>query len=109
MCLERILSLIAKLANSQFEVHGTLSLQNTAIVNPLNAKGEPSSQSSRQLLEKEGPTFQKELQYHLKYSARFNDPIVTKRHEPSTFILHVALKYQHPVLQCEVMIAYFGL
>lgn len=87
----------------------TLSLQNTAIVNPLNAKGEPSSQSSRQLLEKEGPTFQKELQYRLKYSARFNDPIVTKRHEPSTFVLHVALKYQHPVLQCEVMIAYFGL
>lgn len=26
----------------------------------------------------------------------------------STFVLHVILQYQHPVLQLEVMIAYFG-
>ncbi|NXC88534.1 PARP9 polymerase, partial [Cercotrichas coryphoeus] len=78
------------------------NLMNTAIVNPLNAKGEPSSESSRQLLEKEGPTFQKELQRHLRYPARFKDPIATKRRElPFTFVLHVALKCQHPVLQCE--------
>ncbi|NWS86144.1 PARP9 polymerase, partial [Toxostoma redivivum] len=78
------------------------NLKNTAIVNPLNAKGEPSSQSSRRLLEKEGPAFQKELQRHLRYPTDFKDPIVTKRHElPPTFVLHVVLKYQHPVLQCE--------
>ncbi|NXQ57738.1 PARP9 polymerase, partial [Anthoscopus minutus] len=78
------------------------NLTNTAIVNPLNARGEPSSQSSRQLLEKEGPTFQKELQQHLRNPTRFKEPIVTKRHElPSTFVLHVALRCQHPVLQCE--------
>ncbi|NXT99613.1 PARP9 polymerase, partial [Buphagus erythrorhynchus] len=78
------------------------NLKNTAIVNPLNAKGEPSSQSSRRLLEKEGPAFQKELQQHLKYPTHFKDPIVTKSHElPPTFVLHVALKCQHPVLQCE--------
>ncbi|NXB77029.1 PARP9 polymerase, partial [Donacobius atricapilla] len=78
------------------------NLKSTAIVNPLNARGEPSSQSSRQLLEKEGPAFQKELQYHLRYSTHFKEPIVTKRRElPSTFVLHVALQGQHPVLQCE--------
>ncbi|NXH63334.1 PARP9 polymerase, partial [Rhabdornis inornatus] len=77
-------------------------LKNTAIINPLNAKGEPSSQSSRRLLEKEGPAFQKELQQHLRYPTHFKDPIVTKRRElSSTFVLHVALKCQHPVLQCE--------
>ncbi|NXR22337.1 PARP9 polymerase, partial [Cinclus mexicanus] len=78
------------------------NLKNTAIVNPLNAKGEPSSQSSKQLLENEGPAFQKELQQHLRNQTHFKKPIVTKRRElPSTFVLHVALKCQHPVLQCE--------
>ncbi|XP_039925563.1 protein mono-ADP-ribosyltransferase PARP9 isoform X2 [Hirundo rustica] len=78
------------------------NLKNTAIVNPLDAKGEPSSQSSRRLLEKEGPAFQKELQRHLRYSTGFKGPMVTKRRElPSTFVLHVALQSQHPVLLCE--------
>ncbi|NWX59801.1 PARP9 polymerase, partial [Promerops cafer] len=78
------------------------NLKNTAIVNPLNARGEPSSQSSRRLLEKEGPAFQKELQHHLSHPTRFKEPIVNKRRElPSTFVLHVALQCQHPVLQCE--------
>ncbi|NWX37779.1 PARP9 polymerase, partial [Notiomystis cincta] len=77
-------------------------LRNTAIVNPLNARGEPSSEFSRRLLEKVGPAFQKELQHHLRYQTRFKEPIVTRRHElPSTFVLNVALQYQHPVLQCE--------
>ncbi|NXO62509.1 PARP9 polymerase, partial [Phainopepla nitens] len=77
------------------------NLKNTAIVNPLNARGEPFSQSSRKLLEKEGPAFQKELQHRLRHPTRFKEPMVTKRHEPSTFVLHVALQCQHPVLQCE--------
>ncbi|NWH99137.1 PARP9 polymerase, partial [Tichodroma muraria] len=78
------------------------NLKYTAIVNPLNAKGEPSSQSSRRLLEQEGPAFQKELQRHLRHPTLFKEPIVTKRREPlSTFVLHVALQCQHPVLQCE--------
>ncbi|NWU41241.1 PARP9 polymerase, partial [Hylia prasina] len=76
------------------------NLKNTAIVNPLNERGEPSSQSSTRLLEKEGPAFEKELQRHLRYSARFKEPIVTKRHEP-TFVMHVALQCKHPVLLCE--------
>ncbi|NXB09082.1 PARP9 polymerase, partial [Cnemophilus loriae] len=78
------------------------NLKNTAIVNPLNARGEPSSQFSRRLLEKEGPAFQKELQHRLKHPTRFKEPIVTKRRDlPSTLVLHVALQCQHPVLQCE--------
>ncbi|KAM7049690.1 protein mono-ADP-ribosyltransferase PARP9 isoform 1-T1 [Acridotheres tristis] len=78
------------------------NLKNTAIVNPLNANGEPSSQSSRRLLEKEGPAFQKELKQHFKYPTNFKDPIVTKRRElPPTFVLYVTLKCRHPVLQCE--------
>ncbi|NXV09881.1 PARP9 polymerase, partial [Cettia cetti] len=78
------------------------NLKNTAFVNPLNERGEPSSQSSRRLLEKEGPTFQKELQHRLRYPTRFKEPIVTKRHEqPPTFVLHVALQCKHPVLLCE--------
>ncbi|NXK58417.1 PARP9 polymerase, partial [Sylvietta virens] len=78
------------------------NLKNTAIVNPLNARGEPSSESSRRLLEKEGPAFQRELQHHLRHPTPFKEPLVTKRRElPSTFVLHVALQYQHPVLQCE--------
>ncbi|NWR42748.1 PARP9 polymerase, partial [Regulus satrapa] len=81
------------------------SLKNTAIVNPLGARGEPSSPSSRLLLEKEGPAFQKELQYHLRHPARCKEPMVTKRHElPPTFVLHVALQCQHPALQREVML-----
>ncbi|NWI42248.1 PARP9 polymerase, partial [Picathartes gymnocephalus] len=77
-------------------------LKNTAIVNPLNARGEPSSQFSRRLLEKEGPAFQKELQDHLRRLTHFKEPTVTWRHElASTPVLHVVLQYQHPVLQCE--------
>ncbi|NXO31070.1 PARP9 polymerase, partial [Cisticola juncidis] len=76
------------------------NLKNTAIVNPLNAKGEPSSQSSGELLKREGPTFQKELQDRLKYLTGFREPTVTKR-PPSTFVLHVALQFKHPVLLCE--------
>lgn len=77
-------------------------LKNTAIVNPLNARGEPSSQFSRRLLEKEGPAFQRELQHHLRNPTRFKVPIVTRRHElSSTPVLHVPLHYQHPALQCE--------
>ncbi|NXQ25049.1 PARP9 polymerase, partial [Alaudala cheleensis] len=78
------------------------NLKNTAIVNPLNARGEPTSQSSRRLLEKEGPAFQKEFQHHLRHPTHFKEPVVIKRRElPSTFVLHVALQSQHPVLQCE--------
>ncbi|NXL69840.1 PARP9 polymerase, partial [Leptocoma aspasia] len=77
-------------------------LKNTAIVNPLNARGEPSSQSSRRLLEEEGPGFQKKLQRHLRHQTRSKEPMVTERRElPPTFVLHVALQCQHPVLQCE--------
>ncbi|NXH92868.1 PARP9 polymerase, partial [Edolisoma coerulescens] len=77
-------------------------LKKTAIVNPVNARGEPSSQFSRRLLEGGGSAFQKELQHHLRHLARFREPIVSKRHElPGTFVLHVVLRYQHPVLQCE--------
>lgn len=86
----------------------TLSLQNTAVVNPLNARGEPFSEFSRRLLEKEGAAFRKELQQHLRQPGRFRVPIVTKRHEqPPALVLHVSLQYQHPVLQCEVIISYF--
>ncbi|NWT56884.1 PARP9 polymerase, partial [Erythrocercus mccallii] len=78
------------------------NLKNTAIVNPLNEKGEPSSQFSRLLLEKEGPAFQKELQQRLRYPTRFKEPIVTKRRElPPTFVLHVALQYKYPLLLCQ--------
>uniref|UniRef100_A0A8C3R8N0 Poly(ADP-ribose) polymerase family member 9 n=1 Tax=Cyanoderma ruficeps TaxID=181631 RepID=A0A8C3R8N0_9PASS len=77
-------------------------LNNTAIVNPLNARGEPSSESSRRLLEKQGPAFQRELQLHLGHPAHFKEFIVTKTREPCpTFVLHVPLQYQHPVLLCE--------
>ncbi|NXB61857.1 PARP9 polymerase, partial [Struthidea cinerea] len=76
-------------------------LKKTAIVNPVNARGEPSSQFSRRLLE-ECSAFQKELQQHLRYPARFKEPMVTKRRElPGTLVLHVVLRSQHPVLQCE--------
>ncbi|XP_066046406.1 protein mono-ADP-ribosyltransferase PARP9 [Chamaea fasciata] len=78
------------------------NLKNTAIVNPLNAKGQPSSESSRRLLEKEGPAFQKEFQLHLKHPTCFKEPVVTKSRElHPTFVLHVPLQYQHPVLLCE--------
>ncbi|NXC61113.1 PARP9 polymerase, partial [Aleadryas rufinucha] len=77
-------------------------LKKTAIVNPVNAKGEPSSQFSRQLLEEEGSAYQKELQHHLRQPACFKEPLLTKRRElPGAFALHVALRYQHPALQCE--------
>ncbi|NXX36113.1 PARP9 polymerase, partial [Nicator chloris] len=78
------------------------NLKNTAIVNPLNARGEPSSQFSRRLLEKGGPAFQKDLQRSFGHQTRFKNLIVTKRRElPSTHVLHVVLQCCHPVLQCE--------
>ncbi|XP_056352657.1 protein mono-ADP-ribosyltransferase PARP9 isoform X2 [Oenanthe melanoleuca] len=49
--------------------HRPENLTNTAIVNPLNAKGEPSSQSSRRLLEEEGSAFQRELQRRVRHPA----------------------------------------
>ncbi|NXA82128.1 PARP9 polymerase, partial [Thryothorus ludovicianus] len=82
------------------------NLKNTAIVNPLNERGEPSSQFSRLLLEKEGAAFKKALQRNLRDPTRFKELIETKRRDlPSVVVLHVALKGQHaslhPVLQCE--------
>ncbi|NXT67643.1 PARP9 polymerase, partial [Chaetops frenatus] len=74
-------------------------LKNTAVVNPLNAKGEASCQFSRQLLEKKGPALQKELQHHLRHPTRSKELIVSEL--PSMLLLHVVLQYQHPVLQCE--------
>ncbi|NXD93029.1 PARP9 polymerase, partial [Chaetorhynchus papuensis] len=77
-------------------------LKKTAIVNPVNARGEPSSQFSRRLLEEEGSAFQKDLQHRVRYSSRFKEPLVTKRHGlPGTLVLNVALRSEHPVLQCE--------
>ncbi|NXO36012.1 PARP9 polymerase, partial [Locustella ochotensis] len=93
-----------KLGNTRLRItnQDLENLKNTTIVNLLNARGEPSSQSSRKLLEKEGPAFQKELQCHLRNPTCFKEPIVTKRHKvPPIFVLHVALQGQHPVLQCE--------
>ncbi|NWT78181.1 PARP9 polymerase, partial [Lanius ludovicianus] len=77
-------------------------LKKTAIVNPVNASGEPSSQFSKRLMEEEDPASQKQLQHHLRNPAHFKAPIVTKRHGlPGTLVLHVALRSHHPVLQCE--------
>ncbi|NWR19461.1 PARP9 polymerase, partial [Emberiza fucata] len=76
-------------------------LKNTAIINLMNARGELSSQSSR-LLEKEDPAFQRELQHHLRHPTRFKEYLIMETHQlPSTFVLHVILQYQHPVLQLE--------
>ncbi|NXE61281.1 PARP9 polymerase, partial [Calcarius ornatus] len=83
-------------------------LKNTAVINLMNAKGELSSQSSR-LLKKEDPAFQRELQHHLRHPTRVKEPLIMETRQLfSTFVLHVVLQYQHPVLQLEVMIAYFG-
>ncbi|NXC07350.1 PARP9 polymerase, partial [Orthonyx spaldingii] len=77
-------------------------LKNTAIVNPLNIRGEPSSPFSRRLLQKGGSAFQEELRNRLRHSTHFKELIVTKKHElPCAFVLHVPLRYQHLVLQCE--------
>ncbi|NXH34845.1 PARP9 polymerase, partial [Myiagra hebetior] len=78
-------------------------LKKTAIyVNPVNERGEPSSQFSKRLLEEEGSAFQKELQHHLRYPSRVKEPIVIKRRGlPAAPVLHVVLRHQHPVLQCE--------
>ncbi|XP_030808414.1 protein mono-ADP-ribosyltransferase PARP9 [Camarhynchus parvulus] len=76
-------------------------LKNTAIVNFMDARGERSSQSSR-LPKKENPAFQRELQHHLRHPTRFKEPQIMETHQlPSTFVLPVALQYQHPVLQLE--------
>ncbi|KAL9848671.1 protein mono-ADP-ribosyltransferase PARP9 isoform 3-T3 [Geothlypis trichas] len=76
-------------------------LKNTAIINLMNARDELSSQSSR-LLKKEDPTFQREVQRHLRHLTRFKEPLIMETHHPvSTFVLHVILQYQHPVLQLE--------
>ncbi|NXS31102.1 PARP9 polymerase, partial [Pomatostomus ruficeps] len=77
-------------------------LKNTAVVSPLNARGEPTSQFSRRLLQKGGSAYQEELRDLLRRSTRFKEPIVTKGHELACrFVLHVLLQWQHPVLQCE--------
>ncbi|XP_009086066.3 protein mono-ADP-ribosyltransferase PARP9 isoform X1 [Serinus canaria] len=77
------------------------NLKNTAIVNLMSASDELSSQSSR-LLEKEDPAFQRKFENCLRHPSLFTEPMVTKRRElPSTFVLHVVLQYQHPVLQLE--------
>ncbi|NWS09531.1 PARP9 polymerase, partial [Motacilla alba] len=76
------------------------NLKNTAIVNLMNARDVLSSQFSR-LLEKESQTFQRELQRHLRHPTR-KEPLIRKTQKPlSTFVLHVVLQYQHPVLQLE--------
>ncbi|NWW64355.1 PARP9 polymerase, partial [Ifrita kowaldi] len=75
-------------------------LKKTAIVNPVNARGEPSSQFSRRLMEEEGSALQKELQHQLRQPARFKESIVTKK-LPAKLVLHVVLRSQHPVLLCE--------
>ncbi|NWV70067.1 PARP9 polymerase, partial [Malurus elegans] len=77
-------------------------LKSTTVVNPVNARGEPSSQFSRRVLQKGGSALKEELKHHLRYLTRFKDPIVTKKHElPCMSVLHVVLQYQHPALQCE--------
>ncbi|XP_039586104.1 protein mono-ADP-ribosyltransferase PARP9 isoform X1 [Passer montanus] len=77
------------------------NLKNTAIVNLMNARDGPSSQSSR-LLEKEDPAFQMELEHCLQHPKHFKEPLIMKTHQlPSTFVLHVILQCQHPVLQLE--------
>ncbi|NXY07922.1 PARP9 polymerase, partial [Pteruthius melanotis] len=74
-------------------------LKKTAIVNPVDAKGEPSSPFLRRLLEEEGSAFPKELQHRQRH---LKEPIVTRRRGlPGASVLHVALLCQHPVLQCE--------
>ncbi|NXO07474.1 PARP9 polymerase, partial [Oriolus oriolus] len=77
-------------------------LKKTAVVNPVNARGEPFSKFSRRLLTEEGSAFPKELQHYLRYPAPSKEPIVTRRRGlPGAFVLHVTLMNQHPVLQCE--------
>ncbi|NWV76407.1 PARP9 polymerase, partial [Dasyornis broadbenti] len=77
-------------------------LKNTAVVNPVNARGEPFSQFSKRLLQKGGSAFKEELQRHLRLATRSKELIVTTGHElPCVFVLHVVLRYQHPALQCE--------
>ncbi|XP_058665573.1 protein mono-ADP-ribosyltransferase PARP9 [Ammospiza caudacuta] len=76
-------------------------LKNTAIINLMNARDGLSSQSSR-LLEKEDPAFLKEVHHHLRHQTRFKEPLIMGSHQLlSTFVLHVLLQYQHPVLQLE--------
>ncbi|NXE90754.1 PARP9 polymerase, partial [Menura novaehollandiae] len=77
-------------------------LQTTAVVNPMFLSDGFSSQISRRLLQKGGSALQEELNNHTAYSTRFKELIITKGHKlPSMFVLHVILKYHHPVLQCE--------
>ncbi|NXX66940.1 PARP9 polymerase, partial [Spizella passerina] len=76
-------------------------LKNTAVINLMNARDGLSSQSSR-LLEKEDPAFRKEVHYHLRRLTPFKEPLIMGTHQQlSTFVLHVLLQYQHPVLQLE--------
>ncbi|NWV35462.1 PARP9 polymerase, partial [Grantiella picta] len=77
-------------------------LRNTAIVNPVNARGEPFSPFSRRLLQKGGSALKEELQRHLRYAACSKEPIITQNHKLScALVLHVVLRYEHPALQCE--------
>lgn len=77
------------------------NLKNTAIVNLMNASDELSSQSSR-LLEKEDPAFQRKLEKCLRHPLSYKEIPIMKTHQlPSTFVLHVVLQCQHPVLQLE--------
>ncbi|NWI75534.1 PARP9 polymerase, partial [Dryoscopus gambensis] len=79
-----------------------LKVSLSSIVNPVNTGAGRTSQFSRRLLEKEGSAVRKELQRHLSHPACFKELLATKRRElPGMFVLHVALQYEHPVLQCE--------
>ncbi|NWW79429.1 PARP9 polymerase, partial [Climacteris rufus] len=77
-------------------------LRTTAVVNPISMSGEPSSNFSRQLLEKGGSTLQQTVKDRIRYSAVFEKVIVTKGCKlPCEFVLHVVLQHSHPVLQCQ--------
>ncbi|NXT15319.1 PARP9 polymerase, partial [Prunella fulvescens] len=75
------------------------NLKNTVIVYLVNARGEPSSQSSRPLEKEE---FQMELPHHLRHPTPFKEPTISKKHKvPSTVELQVTLQHRHLVLQLE--------
>ncbi|NXS80166.1 PARP9 polymerase, partial [Erpornis zantholeuca] len=77
-------------------------LKKTVFVNPVNARGEPSSPLSRRLLEGGGSAFKKELQHCPRHPAHLKESVVTRRRElPGASVMPVVLQYQHPALQCE--------
>ncbi|NWV12323.1 PARP9 polymerase, partial [Ptilonorhynchus violaceus] len=70
-------------------------LKTAAVVNPVSVRGEPSSEFSRQLLEKGGSDLWKEL-HNLRYSTRLQKLIVTRGYKlPCTSVLHVVLQHHH--------------